>query len=207
MHGFLSDSCNGMKDVRKKLQQKIVKWEYGCVTHCLHNFSSDISSLKSHKATIKKALYVSKSVKNIGMARKIFDELCKEKLGKVYTMKLFSPTRWTTCNLMLTRLIKVRSALTLIPHTILNECEARKIDPDFVLPPKLNQVLQDQDFWNGVQSMVKIFDPISICIGFIESDRSTMSDVYASFIYVRSVLKHSSLEPEEKIFHGREITL
>lgn len=196
---FVSDSCNGMRDVRKRLlQKKLVKWEYGCASHCLHNLSCDIGQLDPFKELTKKAVYVSKSVKNTGMIRKLYDSLCTEKYGKPLVMKLFSPTRWTSCNEMFKRLIRVRPALTLMSHAILNERESRQIDTDFKLPSRLEDILKDPSFWSGINTAISVLNPIAACLGLLESDTCTMSDAYASFIFMRAFIKCSCLTPAQK---------
>lgn len=43
---FISDSCDGMRNVRKKLvEQKVVKLQYVCAPHCLTNFTEEIRLL------------------------------------------------------------------------------------------------------------------------------------------------------------------
>lgn len=198
-YSFISESCNGMRDVRRKLvEKKLVLWEYGCSTHCLHNLSSDIGSLEPFKGNIKDALYVSKTVKNTGMVRKLYEQLCEEKFGAALTMVLFSSTRWTTCNLMLLRLLKARPALTLMSHALLNEREQRQIDTTFNLHTKLDNILQQKSFWDSLSTLTDILNPISAALGFLESDTATMADVYASFIFVRRSLQCSKLSCHQK---------
>lgn len=98
---FISDSCKIMHEVRRKiLENDFVKWEYGCLFHCLQNLSCDICSIPAFKNGIKRALHVSKTVKNTGMVRKVYDQISVEKLGSSLSMKLFRPTCWTACNRM-----------------------------------------------------------------------------------------------------------
>ena len=47
---FISDSCNGMSDVRKVLMKnKLVRWKYGCEPHCINNFCQEIGKVHSRK--------------------------------------------------------------------------------------------------------------------------------------------------------------
>ena len=67
-YSFISDSCNGMRDVRKELlSKKLFKWVYECCTHCLHNLSEDLGSKLSVSGTMKKALFISKTIKSTGL--------------------------------------------------------------------------------------------------------------------------------------------
>lgn len=142
---------------------------------------------------IKEALFVSKTINNTGMVRKIYDSLCVENFNKTYAMLLYSPTRWTTVNLMIRRLLKVRTAITLMHHSVLNEREQRGIVKDFNLPICLLNIINSSSFWSELKAASEIFDQISSCIVFLESDSCTLSDAYASFIYVRHNISTSSV--------------
>lgn len=108
--------------------------------------------------------------------------LFKEKLGTVYAMVLYSLTRWTSVNYMLQSLTKVIPAITLFQYPILNEREELGIDPKFELPADPANLLSSQQFWTNIQLSVNKFDPVSICVEFLESDTCTMGDVYACFV-------------------------
>lgn len=98
---MISDSCNSMRDVRKSLQDDhIIKYAYGYSAHCVNNLTLDLYKQGEFPDTIKKALYISKKVKNVGMIRKIFENVCEERLGKVLGMVLYSLTRWKSVNYM-----------------------------------------------------------------------------------------------------------
>lgn len=77
------------------------------------------------------ALYVSKTVKNTSLLRKLFDSLCLEKNNKAHRVILFSPTRWTNINLMFQRLLQSHSVLPYLPFDLLQERTKSSIDEEF----------------------------------------------------------------------------
>lgn len=76
-------------------------------------------------------------------------------------------------------------------HALINEKRTRNIDPDFKLPTSVPEHLSLPEFWRRVLNAVSIFDPISVFVDFLESDTTTMADVYASFLFARVELSES----------------
>lgn len=100
-------------------------------------------------------------------------------------MILLSKSRWKTVNYMLIRLLRVRIVLTFIPNDRMNEREERGIDPLLELPDELKHLLSSDIFWNGVEKLRKLLHPICAAVGnIIESDTSTMSNLYAAFFFM-----------------------
>lgn len=64
--------------------------------------------------TIKDAIYISKTVNTVRQIRQIFETICQEKLGKIYAMVLYSPTRWKSVKYMLQSLSKEKQELCLM---------------------------------------------------------------------------------------------
>lgn len=78
IHDFVSDSFNGMGDIRKVLQNEHVdKWAYGCATHCLNNLSVDLTKITYMTDTIKQCVYVRKTDNNTALVSKVFHTQCK----------------------------------------------------------------------------------------------------------------------------------
>lgn len=82
-------------------------------------------------------------------------------------MKLFSPTRCTTCNLMLLRLVEARLALTLISHALLNERELRRIDA-VSISTRLENILKETQFSDSINALSVSLDPFLKCFGFLD---------------------------------------
>lgn len=83
-YAFISYSCNGMRDViHKLLQQKVFMWVSGCDTHCIQNLSLDLVKMPEFSSVIKNAMFVSKTVKNVGIIRKMFYVICNENLVRL----------------------------------------------------------------------------------------------------------------------------
>lgn len=90
----MSDSCNVMISVRRTLiEEKVLKWVYGCVTHCLHNCFEGLSKLLIVDL-IKKCLYAAKTIRSKNFIRKVFEVSCADKPGKEYVLLLYSKSRW-----------------------------------------------------------------------------------------------------------------
>ncbi|PXF50186.1 hypothetical protein BWQ96_00346 [Gracilariopsis chorda] len=142
----------------------------------------DIGKLGVISETVKEALYVSKTVKIVGLVRKVFNYICLENLHRTYSMLLFSLTRWTSINIILARLLKVQSVLTYIPVVLVNERTARGIDPEFELPPSLTSLISSSASWTRVRELHDVLHSIATFIGLLERDSATMADAYASFV-------------------------
>ena len=182
---FVSDSCNGMRIVRQKIIQKgLVKWVYGCAAHCLNNFCESIGK-NIFKDLIKKSVFVAKSIRNVAMIKKIFNSLCQEKFKKSFALPLYSKTRWSSVNYMFQRLNKLSSIISLLPHVVLHEKEARGIDSSYELPGELVNIVSSNAFWKEVSAACKIYNIICQCIGVLEGNATTISTAYASVLYVR----------------------
>lgn len=182
---FVSDSCNGMRDVRKTLQEKnLVRWSYGCAAHCLNNFSEDIGK-NLFKDVIKKCVFIMKTIKNNGMLRKIFDKICMEKHKRTFSLPLYCKTRWSSVNYMLMRLLQLRSVVSFIPHALLHERNTYGIDESYCLPPALSAVVLDPDVWKQAEAAHGVFHHICQCIGCLEADEATMATAYACALSVR----------------------
>ena len=196
---FISDSCNGMRETRKRLLESgSIKWEYGCGTHCLNNFTEDIGKLL-FSAVIKKSVYISKSIKNTGMIRKLFDILCVEKHKKRFIIPLYSKTRWSSVNIMLSRMRMLSSTITYFPHALMHERERLKLDLSYELPDAFVTAVTDVSFWKRVTDAHEVYNHICLCIGALESDDATMSSAYACVLSVRiHINNHPKLSSDEK---------
>lgn len=196
---FISDSCNGMRDVRRTLvSQKKIKWAYGCAAHCFNNFCEDIGK-HIFKNVVKEAVFISKTTKNVGMIRKIFDEICVEKHKRKYSLPLYCKTRWSSVNFMFQRLKLVGSEISFVLHAVTHERERRKIDPTFKLPTAYVSAVSNISFWKSVNTAHSVYDFICKCIGLCESDQATLSTAYACAINIRLHIKnHPDLTMSEK---------
>lgn len=85
--------------------------------------------------------------------------------------------------------MKVRSVVTFMKQVLLNERDYRNIESSFEIPEKLKLLLYSSGFWNDIASDANIFDPISICIVFLELETCSMADFYAVFHFVRPHLR------------------
>ncbi|KAI0562918.1 hypothetical protein FGB62_49g225 [Gracilaria domingensis] len=151
----------------------------------------DIGKIAALPLTIKDALYVSKTVKNVGLVGKIYESICLEKLQNVYTMLLFSPTQLTTVNLMLSRLLKVQSVLTYLPYASVNERTQRNNDESFEMYEDLTVLLSGKSFRSRVREAYFLFNPLPTFIGLLESTSATMADVYTTFVATLLCLQFS----------------
>ncbi|KAE9220734.1 hypothetical protein PF004_g13241 [Phytophthora fragariae] len=182
---FVSDSCNLMRAVRTLLYNEgVVRLTYGCSAHALNNFCEDIAKLTSMKTGIRRAGFISKTIKNQNLLSKIFSELSKELVGKSYAMVLYSASRWSSVNLMFVRLRHVKRAITGVVSAFLNEKEERAIDEAYELPAEFVTTVMDGSFWRSISTSVSIFDPICKCIGVLENNSASLGAVYACFVYV-----------------------
>lgn len=60
---FIFDSCYGMRHVRRTwIQQKKVKWAYGCAAHCFNNFWEE-KGKDVFKNVVKEAVLINKTTK------------------------------------------------------------------------------------------------------------------------------------------------
>ena len=81
---FISDSCNAMRCLRSKLEDKgVCVFAFGCSAHSLNNLCQDICELPRFKTFIKQVVLLAKTFKTVGMIQNIFASFCVEKFGKV----------------------------------------------------------------------------------------------------------------------------
>lgn len=129
-------------------------------------------------------MLVSKTIKNTGIIRKLFDKLCEEKLGQELTMVLYSSSRWSSSNKMFVRLKRTKSVIVALPFVLQYEREERDIDDDVMLPKEFASIINDSDFWRDISAAIAVLDPLCKCIGVLESDSAPLSLAYASFVYI-----------------------
>lgn len=168
------------------MEQKKVLFSYGCASHALHNLSMDIGKLRDFATAVKNEVYVSNTVRNTGLLRKLYDNFCIEKEGRFISMKLFSPSCWTSVNEMFNRFLRVLPVMNLMSHVLLNEREQRNIDETFELTATFDDILKKPSFWKDFLVAVNSFYSMCACIGYLENDSCTFSDAYAAFIFVRA---------------------
>lgn len=182
---FVSDSCNAMRALRRNLlDNNHFTWVYGCGAHPLNNFCQDLLKLPGLNECLKDAVFICKTIKNQGLLFKIYASVCKELLGKCYSMVLYSASRWSSVNYMFCRLKCIKRVLMSMPLIIENEKPERGIDPSFRLSKAFAAVVVNSEFWQRVNQCVALFDPICKCIGVLESDSSTMATTYACFVFI-----------------------
>lgn len=190
----MTDSCNAMRNTRRKLKaRKLFRCEFGCCTHCVNNFVLDVLKLIRFKLLVKRAVLVSKTIKNTHLIRKLFDVLCREKLGRELTMVLYSSSRWSSCNFMFRRLNRTKTVIRMLPLTLLHEREERAIAEDYELPAEFAAIINKTDFWRDVSTAIEILDPLCKIIGILESDSAPLSLAYACFVYIGVRLSQEDL--------------
>jgi hypothetical protein len=185
MFCFCSDSPSVMVKLRKDcLATNEFTFAYGCAPHAIHNLCMDlIKHFPGVKLALKQILFMVKTMKSSHLLLQLFDKLCIEKYKKVYTLILFTKTRWGTVFFAAQRAHKVKAACAALPSEILNS------DLDIDICDKLKQLLTDQTYWKGVAAMEALFKTISSCLAYLEGDEATFSSVYACFVAIKYHLK------------------
>lgn len=137
---FISDSCNGMRDLSRVVVEEKVTWAYGCVTHCMKNIGEGLCR-ECIAPVIKQPLLVAKTVRGTNMIRKIFESLCIDKLTMVYGFVLYSKKRWSSINSTLQRLLRFIEVIVYLAPACLYQSENLTIDHTFQLPPVLTEII------------------------------------------------------------------
>jgi len=182
--GFVSDSCNSMILLRKILvERNVVAYAYGCGAHALNNFSLDVLQLPQFSKLIKEVLWVAKTVKNTHMLRNLFDVVCVEKLCMHVALVLYSSTRWSSCNYMILRMLKVKPVMRKMLSILVSERDEYKLDDTYECPDELQRLISSVPFWKEQASVAEILTPICRCLGLLESDYTGMSVAHAAFVY------------------------
>ena len=75
------------------VSQGSLDYAYGCGAHALNNLCENIVSVTPVKRSVKRAFFVSKSIRNQGMLATIFSMVCIETFGKPFAMVLYSASR------------------------------------------------------------------------------------------------------------------
>lgn len=187
--GFVSDSSENMCQVRELLlKQGVVSYAYGCSLQPLNLFCRDVLSREPFRQLVKKAVFVSKTVKLDETLSALFESMCFEKMLSSQRMVLYSRDSWSSCNSMFSRLFKTKVVLTMLPIRLLHDREARGIDAAYELPADFFASVSSSKFWNTMETATRILDPICFCIEALSADQATLSLTYAVFIYLSARL-------------------
>lgn len=60
------------------LEKRTFEYVYGCSAHCIKNFCMDIAKQINSSGQLQ--AYLEKTIKNTGLIRKLYDDLCEERL-------------------------------------------------------------------------------------------------------------------------------
>lgn len=105
-------------------------------------------------------------------------------MGQFYSMVLYSPSRWTSLKYSFKLLITVRPVHAYMNHVLMNERDSRKVSTKLELPKSLESIISERYFWKGFINASETFDPMCMCIVFLDSDTCSKADVYAAFLFV-----------------------
>jgi len=185
MFTFCSDSPSVMLKLRKDcLESNEFVFAYGCAPHAIHNLCMDlIKHFPGVTLVLKQILYMVKTLKSSHLLLQLFDKLCLEKYKKVYTLILFTKTRWGTVYYAAKRASAVKTACASLPGEILNS------DLDIDMCDKLKTLVTDPAYWKGVAAFEVLFRTISSCLSYLKGDEATFSSVYACFVAIKYHLK------------------
>ena len=66
------------------------------------------------------------------------------------------------------------------------------------MPENLTNILNSNTFWKSLEKLSSILNPICSSIGFLESNFSSVSDVYAVFVYLRCVISNFDIDEDKR---------
>lgn len=82
---------------------------------------------------------------------------------------------------MFSRMLHVRLVLMTMDEVVALERSETKIDEHFNIPYSLTSILISNTFWSKLKVASSLMNPVCQCLGYWESDSSTLADTYACF--------------------------
>ena len=167
-------------DSRKVLASGVFTFAYGCAPHALNNLAMDIVKFEGPKKILSMNVFIVNKINAVHLLKSAYNVLCREKLGKSYSLILFTKTRWSSCYFMLQRMLLVKSALVAMPHSILHNSKFADVSMDV----NLQNAILDRSLWAGTGALEILLKPLCAAIGYLGGDEATLSAVYACFLSI-----------------------
>jgi len=119
----------------RKLAAEFNEFEFtfGCASHALHNLGMNWAKESGPKMAIKNAVFILHGVRSTHLIIALFDKLCMQKYGLIYSLISFTKMRWSTVYYMFAKLIRVKIVLTSMPAAVAHDgsCLHIEINPAF----------------------------------------------------------------------------
>lgn len=197
---FAFVSCNGMRYVREKGQEKhLVKWSFGCAAHSFNNFTKEIAKLL-FKNFIKKSVFIVKANK----IQAWYKSYLKALLWNVHALiryTILKQDKMVVYQIHIgeTHVNQERNQL----HGTCVTTWTQKVRErfDFELTNSLADVVVDPVMWREIEAADDVLNLICHCIGELASDTATIFTAYACFPTVRIHINgHQEISDERKRF-------
>jgi hypothetical protein len=179
MFNLCTDSPRVMESLRRKaLSTLLFTFAFGCAPHGLNNLTMDWVKIACIKTVVSRNVFIVVKINKVHLLLSMFDIVCAQKLGKSYSLILFTKTRWGTVYANQRRNLLVKTVLTSMPHMIEHEDEYK----DVTMEDDLKEAILDSSHWRKTSSLEVLLKPLCLAIAYCEGDEAIFSSVYAVFL-------------------------
>ncbi len=182
----VTDNCNAMAATWAMIEEKY-PWIFanGCAAHGLNLLAKDIIEIRSNKDAVQEAHDVTKFIllktKILSQFKSIQLSTTRADTGtKPRNLQQPVATRWYSCGNMLSRLIENMSVVRALwqvaerDERLVNRSNQEEFR-------RLKTFIESNQRWDRLSALHSLLKPIMKSIGALESDKSSLSQVYKEF--------------------------
>ncbi|RWS20941.1 uncharacterized protein B4U80_11972, partial [Leptotrombidium deliense] len=167
----IGDNASNMKRMKTNMNKNYPHiLPIGCAAHIINLFIQDLCKLQDISIILKKAKKIALEIKGSAVKLGTFRKFSK---GKCNSLQVPIITRWYSVGAMVNSIIKAKEVL----QQLAISSEIKLINRDIIL---------NVEFWNQIEELQLIFNPLSEAIGLLEADNSTLSIVPQIFKNIKT---------------------
>lgn len=173
INGLVTDGASNMNNARTIVssKHKEIK-QFRCYAHFINLLSYDISKFPPFKKTLEQSIELAGFINR----RSRLTKSLQDKGGKV---KLWIRTRWYS---MVTMLKSIRDDSSNISNLV------SELSSEF--PQNIKSTISDGAYWNTLNSILTVCNPLVKIISLVESDSCSLADFFIcllvmGFLYIR----------------------
>jgi len=173
-HSVVTDQPSVMTSAWSKVEQN-KPWVhcYGCGAHVLNLLAGDFRKIPEISDILDKNRKISTLFRTHTMCKEVLKEVTAAKFGKSLNVVLGCSTRWSTDFYMVTRNIRLKSALitACVDHRITKEMRNNQDVKNLIL----FDCETDDTFWKATERVYHLLRPVKTGIQFCEGDSVPLS--------------------------------
>jgi len=183
LRALCTDNASVMRKTWRLMRERLPHiFTYGCAPHAFNLHAKDILNISEFTSIVDDSkmviLYFHDHLQAGGLAT--LREFQMEHYGKLKALKIPGKTRWNAIIDALKSLLENRHALTLT----VNHPDFKRTTDRGRRVRELVLDVEDDSFWDRVQLLIAVLEPIRLSLLILQSDSACMGDVYAQWIGV-----------------------